>query len=93
MRGKSSIWMCLYCAYHGCGERDNKHVGIHYKKTKHSHFVNLANAQVWCYGCNNFLYPAEVSQFFQDLLKSTSRKYDKWRRERQSTPSVVIGRE
>ncbi|CAL5984839.1 Ubiquitin_carboxyl-terminal hydrolase family protein [Hexamita inflata] len=90
---RDKLWFCLSCGYIGCGENENKHVNAHFLATSHHHFVNIENKQVWCYSCYDFVHVEKTAAFFIENMK-TSRKYDKWVKERQQNidekPNPVI---
>lgn len=44
---RSDLWMCVICAYVGCGVYKNKHAHGHFAETQHPFAMNLQDTTFW----------------------------------------------
>lgn len=44
---REDLWMCVVCAYVGCGVYKNKHAQAHFKETQHPFAMNLEDCTFW----------------------------------------------
>ncbi|PXF48676.1 BRCA1-associated protein [Gracilariopsis chorda] len=44
---REDLWMCVVCAYVGCGVYKNKHAHAHFRETQHPFAMNLEDCTFW----------------------------------------------
>lgn len=62
----NNLWLCLVgaCQYVGCGESVKDHSSEHAMDKKHSMAINLSTLRIWCYACEEEVFPGRNKPFF-----------------------------
>lgn len=53
---KETLWVCLTCAFVGCGRYSNKHASDHYSETRHPYCLELSTLRIWSYMDGEFAH-------------------------------------
>jgi BRCA1-associated protein len=75
---QETLWVCLTCAFVGCGRYSNKHAAEHNDKTHHPFCLELSTLRIWSYVDGEYVHrtdllecPASLQNMHQ--LMSTPR--------------------
>jgi len=59
---QETLWVCLTCAFVGCGRYSNKHAEEHFLKTQHPFCLELSTRRIWDYANGEFCHRADLLQ-------------------------------
>jgi BRCA1-associated protein len=57
---QQTLWVCLTCAFLGCGRYSNKHAADHYTETGHAYSLELATLRIWDYWTSGFCHRTDL---------------------------------
>jgi BRCA1-associated protein len=57
---QETLWVCLTCAFVGCGRYSNKHAAQHYQETGHPFCLELSTLRIWSYILSEFAHRADL---------------------------------
>lgn len=57
---QETLWVCLTCAYVGCGRYSNKHAQQHFEESGHPFCLELATLRIWDYVNGAFAHRLDV---------------------------------
>ena len=57
---QETLWVCLTCAFVGCGRYSNKHAAEHNDKTHHPFCLELSTLRIWSYVHSEFVHRMDL---------------------------------
>lgn len=57
---KETLWVCLTCAFIGCGRYSNKHAAQHFRETGHPFCLELTTLRIWDYCGEGFAHRVDL---------------------------------
>jgi hypothetical protein len=57
---QETLWVCLTCAFVGCGRYSNRHAADHFVQSRHPHSLELATLRIWDYVTGAFAHRTDL---------------------------------
>ena len=57
---QETLWVCLTCAFVGCGRYSNKHAAEHYRQSGHPYCLELSTLRIWDYVNGEFAHRVDL---------------------------------
>ena len=57
---QETLWVCLTCAFVGCGRYSNKHAAEHNDTTRHPFCLELSTLRIWSYVDSEFVHRVDL---------------------------------
>jgi hypothetical protein len=57
---QQTLWVCLTCAFVGCGRYSNKHAADHYRQSGHPFCLELSTLRIWDYVVGEYAHRVDL---------------------------------
>jgi hypothetical protein len=64
---QETLWVCLTCAFVGCGRYSNKHAAEHNDATHHPFCLELSTLRIWSYVDSEYVHRADLLECPESL--------------------------